>query len=279
MTTSQRQRAETATRFGFGKNWRAFLDRFEERRALEAVDSLRDLLQVEDLAGRSFLDIGCGSGLFSLAARRLGARVHSFDFDRDSVDCTSSLREENRPGDPDWTVERGSILDPAYLEGLGHFDVVYSWGVLHHTGAMFESIRNAAERVAPGGLLAIALYRKTRLCWLWKLEKRTYTRLPGAAQSLVRALWIQRIRLTFFLKGKSFARMVADYPERRGMDFHSDVHDWLGGYPYESIEPDAARDCVQVLGFELTNERVLDRKSWGFSGSGCDEFVFRRRAD
>src|SRR3954453_10925637 len=137
-------------RFEFGENWARFLAVVDESRIVEAERSLREMLGVERLDGRSFLDIGSGSGLFSLAAVRLGAeRVHSFDFDPSSVGCTLELRRRYG-ADADWAVEQGSALDTAYLARLGTFDVVYSWGVLHHTGDMWRALGNVARLVAPG---------------------------------------------------------------------------------------------------------------------------------
>src|SRR5438093_190589 len=121
-------------RFEFGKNWAAFLPTLNEERIRIAEGSLKRALQVEDLQGKTFIDIGCGSGLFSLAAVRLGASVHSFDYDAHSVACTAELKRSHFPDHPNWTVEQGSILDQEYIGKLGAFDVVYSWGVLHHTG-------------------------------------------------------------------------------------------------------------------------------------------------
>src|SRR5205807_740046 len=127
----------------------------------EAESSLKRMLEVESLAGRSFLDIGSGSGLFSLAARRLGARVRSFDYDPQSVACTRELRRRFYPDDADWQIEEGSVLDEGYVRALGTFDVVYSWGVLHHTGAMWRALAHAALPVAVGGKLFIAIYNDT----------------------------------------------------------------------------------------------------------------------
>ena len=145
-------------RFAFGENWRRFLAILKEKHIQQAEDSLRRMLEISDLRGKTFLDVGCGSGLFSLAARRLGARVHSFDYDPESVGCTQELRQRYFPQDPDWRIEEGSVLNNNYLAGLGHFDVVYSWGVLHHTGAMWRALENVAGSVARGGKLFIAIY-------------------------------------------------------------------------------------------------------------------------
>src|SRR5687767_4969194 len=155
---SQHAAALDVHRFEFGKNWTRFLELLDDSRIAQAEASLRQMLDVPTLAGRSFLDIGSGSGLFSLAARRLGARVYSFDYDVHSVNCTAELKRRFFPDDDQWTVAQGSALDTDYLSRLGTFDVVYSWGVLHHTGDMWQALANADALVKPGGHLAIALY-------------------------------------------------------------------------------------------------------------------------
>src|SRR5258705_4708310 len=138
MSVSELHNAEVAAgeRFEFGRNWARFLVLLEDSSIVRAEESLREMLEIDSLEGKTFLDAGSGSGLFSLAARRLGAKVHSFDYDPHSVACTQELRRRYFSGDADWQVETGSVLDKEYLAGLGTFDVVYSWGVLHHTGQM-----------------------------------------------------------------------------------------------------------------------------------------------
>src|SRR5215203_350579 len=148
-------------RFEFGKNWASFLEVLDGDRIDRAIDSLRQMLEVDDLQQKSFLDIGSGSGLFSLAAKRLGARVFSFDYDPESVACTRELRRRYYPDDENWTVEQGSALDENYVRSLGVFDVVYSWGVLHHTGDMWLGLHNASLAVGNNGFLFVAIYNDT----------------------------------------------------------------------------------------------------------------------
>ena len=267
--------ASAETRFAFGDNWRAYLARLDAGRTAEAEKSLQGLLGCERLDGSTFLDIGSGSGLFSLAARRLGARVHSFDHDAESVACTAMLKERYAPDDASWTVERGSVLDRDYLAGLGTYDTVYAWGVLHHTGAMREAVRKAAALVRSGGTFAFALYRKTPSCGAWRLEKRWYARANPSAQRRARALYVTLMRLYYRLRGRDFAAYVSGYVSKRGMDFAHDVHDWLGGYPYQSIAPAAVAEIMTSLGFEHVRSVILPR-SLGVFGSGCDEYVYRR---
>src|SRR5438552_10924528 len=149
---------ESGQRFAFGKNWRNFLSGYTEDKARRAEASLCVVLGTTQLTGKTFLDIGSGSGLFSLAARRLGAKVFSFDYDPDSVACTRLLKEKYFKDDSEWVIEENSVLDDVYMAKLRSFDIVYSWGVLHHTGQMWKAIDNAAATVAPGGQFVIAIY-------------------------------------------------------------------------------------------------------------------------
>lgn len=267
--------AANEVRFQFGENWLRLVRDLTEAQIAEAELSVKALLGLENLNGKTFLDIGSGSGLFSLVARKLGARVHSFDYDPQSVQSTTELRDRHFPGDPDWVVERGSILDPAYLAQLGTFDIVYSWGVLHHTGAMYDAIRNAAARVKPGGLFAFALYRKTALCGAWTVGKRWYTQATPETQARVMKGYIALMRGAFKLRGRDFEGYVNNYKQSRGMNFYRDVHDWLGGYPYESIRPTEVETVMESAGFKPVTSHTQPY-SIGLFGSGCDEYVYRR---
>jgi 2-polyprenyl-6-hydroxyphenyl methylase/3-demethylubiquinone-9 3-methyltransferase len=122
------------------------------------------MVEVEDFQGKSFLDIGSGSGLFSLAARRLGAKVHSFDYDPQSVSCTKELKQRYFPNDSDWTIGQGSVLDVDYIKSLGKFDIVYSWGVLHHTGALWQALDNASLPVVDRGTLIYCYLQRCGGC-------------------------------------------------------------------------------------------------------------------
>lgn len=259
-------------RFAFGRNWSSFLHEVDESSIASAQRSLCDLLQVTSLAGKRFLDVGCGSGLSSLVARRLGADVLSFDFDVESVAATRALKERFAPGDPLWHIEHGSAIDPNYLQGLGSQDVVYSWGVLHHTGSMWSAIGIVSECVVKGGLLAIAIYNDQGLqSRMWHGVKRAYVKWPASRPLLIAAsapaLWgpsLLKAATQFKLH-----RWWRDYQGERGMSRWHDLLDWVGGYPFEVATPEAIILFCEERGFRL--QRLIATRRLG-----CNQFCFRK---
>jgi 2-polyprenyl-3-methyl-5-hydroxy-6-metoxy-1,4-benzoquinol methylase len=261
-------------RFEFGKNWLSFLAVLDDERIYEAEASLKKMLGVQDLQGKRFLDIGSGSGLFSLVARRLGAMVYSFDFDPQSVGCTAELKRRYFPDDPEWTVEKGSVLDVNYLVRLGQFDIVYSWGVLHHTGAMWEALNNISPLVAEDGKLFIAIYNNQGgASRRWTALKRLYNRHQLLRMPLIIYTLVRQWSLTIIKDLMHGNPLITwkNYKISRGMSAWHDVVDWIGGYPFEVAKPEEIFDFYRDRGFELLRLKTCA------GGLGCNEFVFRKK--
>ena len=269
------QEVSRGERFKFGENWSRFLKVLNDERIFEAEKSLKQMLGVEDLEGKSFLDIGSGSGLFSLAARRLGARVHSFDYDPQSVASTRELKRRYFPEDSDWTVEEGSVLDRDYLESLGKFDIVYSWGVLMMTGDMWRALDYAGLPVADGGRLFIAIYNdQGAISKLWLRIKRLYlSGTPGRifAWSLFVPYFVFGALATDLVRRRNPVARYVEYKRSRGMSMVHDWRDWLGGYPFEVAKPEEVFEFYRDRGF------MLKKLVTSGGGLGNNQFVFAKR--
>lgn len=265
------------SRFAFGKNWQDFNGDANEDRIRRAEDSLRRITGLNSFSGKTFLDAGCGSGLFSLAARRLGASVVSFDYDENSVAATRELKARFMPDDGEWKISPGDVLDKDEMLAGGRYDIVYSWGVLHHTGNMRRAFENIATAVGPGGLLCIAIYNdEGRYSKMWLFIKKLYNRLPNdfLKQSLVAFVaCVLECRLAL-ARILSFQNPLPRWSERnrqslRGMSVWHDYIDWVGGLPFEVAKPDAVFSFFHDRGFNLVNMTTVGR------GHGCNEYVFR----
>jgi len=260
-------------RFSFGKNWKNYIKNLNEEKILSAEKWLMDHLNRQSLEGLRFIDIGSGSGLMSLAAARRGAKVHSFDYDKDSVEATAFTKEHFGKQYADWTVEQGSVLDEEYLKSLGTFDIVYSWGVLHHTGDMWKALANVEPLVKPGGLLYIAIYNNQGFRSRgWKAIKWIYnSNIIG--KLLISAIFIPYFYILGMLSdlirhGNPFYS-ITHYHSYRGMSVHYDIIDWIGGYPFEVATHSEIFNFYYPKGYTLVHLRST-------TSVGCNEFIFKK---
>jgi SAM-dependent methyltransferase len=126
-------------------------------------DRLRYELEPEILAfadfdsavGKRVLEIGVGMGSDFIRWARAGAKATGIDLTERAVGLTRQrLADEGLQGD----------LRTADAENLpfpdGEFDVVYSWGVLHHTPHPAGALAEAQRVLAPGGRLKVMLYHR-----------------------------------------------------------------------------------------------------------------------
>jgi 2-polyprenyl-3-methyl-5-hydroxy-6-metoxy-1,4-benzoquinol methylase len=262
--------------FSFGKNWKLFLKKLNQDKITSAENSLKHFLNTNNLDGKSFLDFGCGSGIFSLAALNLGANlVYSIDIDDFSIECACYLRSKYNIPDTKWIIKKGSALDTEYLKSLPKFDIVYSWGVLHHTGDMNKALSNITIPMKDESILYISIYNEYNGFPLssksWKNIKRFYSKRCKLIQRILDLSWASIICFGLIVGLKNPITYIKNYGKGsgRGMSFMSDVRDWMGGYPFEYATADFIIDYYKKLGYELVN---IKRTAM----DGCNEFLFRR---
>ena len=259
-------RAMTFKNFDFGSNWAEFSKRRVDRERLKiACDSLQSLMEKESLAGKSFLDVGCGSGLFSIAAHRLGAaNVLGIDVNPRCIEISEANRDLLAP-DSRIEFHIASALEPEQLQRFGRFDLVYAWGSLHHTGSMWDAIGNVSRSVGPDGILILAIYNKHITSPVWKAIKWIYNEVPLLAQRFMILIFAGVIYIA-----KLLVTRTNPLKKDRGMDFWFDVIDWIGGYPYEYATTSEVETFMTRSGFQL----------WRFVPAsvptGCNEFVFKK---
>ncbi len=262
-------------RYGFGKNWEQFIRlHFNAERVDIARQNLLDFLGMESLEGKTFLDVGCGSGLPALAAQAAGARqVVSFDLDPISVATSEKVRELH--GNPEnWTILEGSILDRDFISGLEQADIVYAWGVLHHTGDQWKALENTASLVLPGGVLFLAMYTSGDFIGLpdefWMDVKYRYNCAGFFKKRLIEYWYLMRFFILQDLRYRTnpFKRMW-EYKKSRGMHFWTDQKDWLGGWPMQfSTIAEVDAFCTEKLDFTRTNITT---------GQANTEYLFKKK--
>jgi 2-polyprenyl-6-hydroxyphenyl methylase/3-demethylubiquinone-9 3-methyltransferase len=261
-------------RFWFGRNWRRFVEHdFSQERVDVSRGHMTGFLGVEDLKGRSFMDIGCGSGLHSLAAHQLGAAtITAFDYDPDSV-AASRILHRYAGAPTTWTISRGSVLDEAFMQSLPKADVVYSWGVLHHTGDVWRALRLAATRVKAGGSFYIALYsadvHKDPPPEFWLDVKQRYVAAPAWRRRCWDLWYVWRFQMARNpLRFPVVLWRILRHKRTRGMSYFTDIRDWLGGWPMEFCrDDDVRRLCEGELGLRLVKMKT---------GEANTEFLFER---
>ena len=255
-------------RFNFGKNWQSFSKTaLDDEKINQARNDFQNLFSGIELKDRSFLDIGFGQGLTLNFAQEAGANVLGIDVDPDNMDA---LREVSKKFPKQKVPETRiiSILDEEFSDSKisqTKYDIVHSWGVLHHTGKMYEAITNASDLVGADGYFVISIYNKHWSSSAWKWIKWSYNISPAIVQKLL---------IRFFYLIIYFAKLIVTgkdpLTEQRGMDFLHNVVDWIGGYPYEYASSKRITKFVNKLGFETL------RINPAYVPTGCNEFVFRR---
>ncbi len=261
------QSIEEKVTFSFGENWQSYLETVSENEIESARQDILQWISEKDISGKNVIDVGSGSGVHSLSFYLSGAgKLFSFDYDKNSVDATKTLWQKSKEPE-NWTVAHGSVLDKEYVQSLGTFDIVYSWGVLHHTGSMWEAIENAASLVKPGGIFWISLYSKGPLYPKHLALKKKYN---AASQWGKRLMVWEAVAILMIIRLRHWRNPFAWNEKRiRGMNVYHDIIDWLGGLPYEVASAD------EILQFGRKNNLILERIN-PLNEGGCSSYLLRK---
>lgn len=259
--------------FSFGVNWFDYTCNFVNEHVIqEAGKNIDEWLNKNgELAGKSVIDVGCGSGLSSLCLiRRNVKELVSFDIDPNCLKATQKLAELFAADTPKdiWKIQRGSILDDEYINNLGQFDIVHSWGVLHHTGNMWKAIENAIKLVKDDGLLFITLYSGISTYekdWTAKKNYNQATRLGKINYIADYIMLIKHDRQCQKKDPDAWNTMQSS----RGMSVYNDVVDWLGGFPYEVTNTKTIVNFCNK--FNLTLVKCNDPVA-----QACHEWLFKK---
>ncbi len=196
--------------------------------------------------GKRVLDAGCGNGRFSWALAKLGADVTSFDLSTHGVANLQRLANEaNLP----IHAFQHNVLKPLPLNAA--FDLVWSFGVLHHTGNTFLGFQNIHPFVAPDGLLFLMLYGEPRLSESDDFaELNFYERLRRKTQNLDYA---EKIKVLERDPEVDDIHGWFDAVSPFINDFYSfgEIESWLHGAGFENVK----------LTIESRNHHVMAQKS------------------
>ena len=259
-------------KFQFGDNWLNFSKKLNNQKIKIAENDLKNFIKI-NLKNKKFLDIGCGSGLSSLAAVNLGAKVVSFDIDKNSIKASKYLKKVYNINSKDWKILSGNVLNKNFLKILGKFDIIYCWGVLHHTGNMYLGLNNLILNSKKNTLLYLALYNDEGLnSKVWLIIKKFYNILPTIFFKkiffyliLILNILIVDIfalaNLRNFKAIKELVYKIKNYENSRGMTYINDQLDWIGGYPFEVAKPQIIINFFKEKKFKLI--KVKFNKGYG----------------
>lgn len=263
-------------KFSFGKNWQDFLKNLDDSKIEYAKKSLSDFTGLENFNRKVFLDIGSGSGLFSLCAIKLGAKkVISVDIDINSINCAKYLRKKYGISEDKWEIRQGSALDNDFLSTLPKADILYSWGVLHHTGSMYKALDNVTSLTKKNGIFYLAIYNKFNgfpvTSKTWVKIKRFYSSSNIVFRKIMEFIYVSYYFTGLLIYGKNPYSYVKNYKKDsvRGMSFYRDVVDWLGGYPYEYASVSEIKKFYEDKGYKLLKVKRTTR-------DGCNEFLLKK---
>jgi ubiquinone/menaquinone biosynthesis C-methylase UbiE len=216
----------------------------------------------EEVAGRSVLDAGCGTGIFSIIFANQGAgRVTGIDISEGSLGTARGLKEKFGLDSAEFMKQ--DMLDLPFADAS--FDIVWAWGTVHHTTDPFQAIDQLIRVLKPGGALLLAVYTRTRLTFIHEIIRKTLVRTPRRSWtclSKVMALFLAPVVLFFKKREKS----------RKGEKLEELILDWYFVPIRHYYRPEEIRKYLEDKGFAI--EKFLPASGRFDSTSN---FIFKAR--
>lgn len=183
--------------------WTQHLPKIEKQ-----IEFLNKLIGRDNIENKIVLDAGCGTGIAAISFKKLGAnKVIGIDISKKSLLTAKKLAEE---AGVKLKFITGDLLN---LPLKGNFDIIHSFGALHHTGDTKGAFANLINLLGENGQFYLALYWRTRLTFLHQFIRKILRLLPESAWEPISKF------ITKFMVGKK--------KTQRGFDGYGEALDWL----------------------------------------------------
>jgi ubiquinone/menaquinone biosynthesis C-methylase UbiE len=146
---------------------RSYFDRIEDYRYNVYATWMKGAIGFDSYSGKRLLEVGCGTGTDLLQFARGGSRVVGVDLTPRSIEIT---RQRFRVYDLDGEFAIGDAENLAFPDNS--FDVVYSFGVIHHTPDTRRAVSEFHRVLKPGGRAIVMLYNRASLYYWTSLMLR-----------------------------------------------------------------------------------------------------------
>lgn len=216
----------------------------------------------DEVKGKSVLDSGCGTGIFSIIFAKNGAgQVTGIDISPGSLGTAEGLKQKF--GLSNARFEQQDMLHLPYPDAC--FDIVWAWGTVHHTTDPLGAIDGLIRVLKPGGSILLAIYKKTKVTWIHEAIRKTLVRTPRRswnALAKIMAFFGTPIVWTFKRREKA----------RQGETLSELILDWYFVPIRHYYKPDEIRTFLEGKGFKIENYLA---HSGRFNSSS--NFIFKAR--
>jgi ubiquinone/menaquinone biosynthesis C-methylase UbiE len=216
----------------------------------------------EEVQGKSILDAGCGTGIFSIIFANKGAdQVTGIDISEGSLHTAQSLKEKF--GLKNAEFEKQDMLALPFPDRS--FDIVWAWGTVHHTTDPFKAIDELIRVLKPSGSILLAIYKRTRLTFIHEIIRKILVRTPRKTwKVLAKILAIFLSPVIFLLKKRE--------KSRKGEKLEELIIDWYFVPIRHYYKPGEIKNYLEERGFSV--EKFLPASGRFDSTSN---FIFKAR--